>query len=78
MRPSLRIRTASVAPCEFAIGVHVLAQEGDFSRATGHQVARLLLDPVGWPADLRASRVRHDAERAELVATFLHREKDRR
>ncbi len=56
------------------IGVDVLADERDFAHASVRQPLDLGEDFVGRSRRLHAARVRHDAEGAELVAAFLHRD----
>ena len=59
------------------IGVDVLAEERDLAGAAGHQPPSLGEDRRRRPALLGTPRVRHDAERAELVAAFLDGEEGR-
>ena len=54
------------------IGVHVLAQKGDFPHTAIDQIARLFQDPIRRATDLGAAGIGHHAEGAELVAAFLH------
>ena len=70
-RPVRPIRARAV------IGVHVLAQQGDFAHATLHQIARLGQDTLNRAGDLGPARIGHNAEGAELVAAFLHRQECR-
>ncbi len=53
-----------------AIGVHVLAEEGDLLHALQAQVGDLGQHVVEAPRDLLAARIRHDAEAAVLAAAF--------
>ncbi len=55
-----------------AIGVDVLADERDLAHAGVDEPSRLGDDVGDGPRDLGAARIGHDAERAELVAAFLH------
>ena len=54
------------------IGVDVLADQRDFAHAGIRQPLDLGEDFIGRPRRLHATRIRHDAEGAELVAAFLH------
>ena len=62
---------------EPVIGVDVLPQQRELAHAAVGQAARLGLDVGDGARELRAPRIGHDAERAELVATLLHRQKRR-
>ncbi len=57
-----------------AIRVDRLAEQHDLEHAARRQHLRLPHDRVGGPAHLTPARGRHDAERAEHVAAFHHRE----
>src|SRR6266849_9386656 len=56
------------------IGIDVLTQEGDLARPGGGKPACLGDDLRRWAGVLRAPRIGHDAEGAELVAALLDRE----
>ena len=56
------------------VGVDVLAQKRDLAHAAFHQVAGLGHHPGGGAADFGATGIGHDAEGAELVTAFLHRQ----
>ena len=66
--PGAALRTTAV------IGVHVLAQQRDLAHALPRHQASFRQHRGRRPAGLGAARIRHHAERAELVATFLHGE----
>jgi len=56
-------------------GIDVLSKQGDLAHA-GRRKLLCLVDDLGQgTGDLRATGVGHHAEGAELVATFLHRQK---
>ena len=55
-------------------GIHVLPQKRDLLRTLRHQPARLRDHRRRRTAGLGAARIRHNAERAEFVATLLDRE----
>ena len=59
------------------IGVDVLAEQRDLADAGIGQALRLGDDRGDRPRHLGAARVGHDAERAELVAAFLHGDEGR-
>jgi hypothetical protein len=54
------------------IGIHVLSDESDFANTRVCQPRDLGHDFVDRAGGLRAARIRHDTECAELVATLLH------
>ena len=54
-----------------AVRIHGLADQRDLATPLGDELAGLRDDRVGRPRLLRAAHVRHDAERAELVAAGL-------
>ena len=56
------------------IGVDVLAQQRDLPRAAGDHAPGLRDNGRGRARIFGAARIGHDAEGAELVATFLHGE----
>ena len=58
---------------EPVIGVDVLADERDFAHARAREAGDLVEDLSHRPRGLGAAGIRHDAERAELVAALLHR-----
>ena len=60
--------------CFAAPGVDVLAEERDLADAFGREPFGLGDDRLDRPRHLGAARIGHDAEGAELVAAFLHRE----
>ena len=68
------ISAALAAVARAVIGIHILAQQGDLPHALRSQVPRLHHDVVHRAGKLSATRIGHDTESAELVATFLHRE----
>ena len=57
-----------------AVGVDVLAEEGDLADATLHQAVDVLHDLPHRPADLPAADEGDDAVRAHLVASTHHRD----
>ena len=57
------------------IGVDVLSDQRDFAHACVREPFNLRHDFVHGPRGFGATRKRHDAERAELVAAFLYRDK---
>ena len=57
-----------------AIGIDILAEQRDLARAEIGQAAGLIQNLRNGPRVFAAARVGHDAEGAELVATFLHGE----
>ncbi len=59
------------------IGVDVLPDQRHFAHAGASEVPHLGDDLFDRARDLRAARVRHDAERAEFVAPFLHGDESR-
>src|SRR5438874_1532196 len=59
------------------IGVDVLSDQRHFAHAGPREMPHLGDDLCDRARDLRTARVRHDAERAELVAPFLHRDESR-
>jgi hypothetical protein len=59
------------------IRVDVLPDQRHLAHAGGREVAYLIEDLFDRPRDLGAARVRNDAERAELVAAFLHGDEGR-
>ncbi len=61
--------------CRAVIGIDVLAQQRDLARSIGDKAARLGDDLGGRTRIFGATRVRDDAEGAELVATLLDRQK---
>src|SRR5437763_1052155 len=54
-----------------AIGVHILAQKRDLSRAEFDQPSRLVQNLRGGPRKLATARIGHDTKGAKLVTTFL-------
>ena len=65
-RPRPAIRSGAV------IGIDVLSDQRDFAHAGVGQPLDLGHDLVDRAGGFGAARKRHDAERAELVAAFLH------
>ncbi len=65
-RPASSIRPFAV------IGVDVLPDQGDLAHAVIGKPRHILDDPRHGTRDFCATRVRHDAEGAELVAAFLY------
>ena len=63
---------------EPVVGIDVLPEQGDFSRPRGGEPLNLRQHLGDRAGDLGTPRVRHDAERAELVAAFLNRDKGSR
>ena len=59
------------AALAIAPGVHVLAEQHDFARASVSKLFRLVDDVAPRARDFRAARVRHDTISAEFVAAFL-------
>src|SRR6266436_4459165 len=59
------------------IRVYVLAEKSDLAYPRRHRATRLRQDLRDWTRVLRAPRIGNDAEAAELVASFLDREKGR-
>ena len=57
------------------IGVDVLPEQRELARTQGQEPACLVEDLGCRARILGAAGVRHDAERAELVAAFLHGQK---
>ena len=55
-------------------GVHGLTEQRDLAHAAGDQRGDLGHDVVRRAVALGAARVRHDAERAALVAALHHRD----
>src|SRR6476659_6621148 len=56
---------------EAAISIHVLAEQGELQNAASDAVPCFGFDLGRGSRVLGAARIRHDAERAELVAPFL-------
>ncbi len=56
------------------IGVHILPDQGDLANAGFGQPLHFGGDFFNRPRDFGAARIRHNAEGAELVAAFLHRD----
>ena len=54
------------------IGIHILPEQRDLSRAQGHQALGFRNHGGGGAGIFRAARVRHHAEGTEFVAAFLH------
>ena len=59
------------------IGIHVLPDQRDLTHAGVREIADFVEDLLDRARDLHAARVRHHAEGAELVATFLHGDEGR-
>ncbi len=59
------------------IGVDVLAQERDLARARGDEPLGFGDHRRGGAREFGAARIGHDAEGAEFIAAFLHREESR-
>src|SRR5256885_7717613 len=59
------------------VRVDVLTDEGYLAHASNREVLHVFEDFLNGPGHLRAARVRHDTESAELVAAFLHGHKRR-
>ena len=57
------------------IGIYVLPEQGDFTRAVSNQPARLILHIRHRAGKLGAARIGHNAKGAEAVAAFLNGEK---
>ena len=57
---------------EAMIGVDVLAEQGDLAHARASKARDLVENRSRGPRGLGAASIRHDAERAELVAALLH------
>ena len=69
-------KTPNIPIRRFAMpGIHVLAEQGDLSRALRHQPAGLCQHGGGGAAGFGAACVRHHAERTEFVAAFLNGQK---
>ena len=62
----------SATSVEPMIGVDVLAEQGDLAHARVGKTRDLVENGGEGARGLGAARVRHDAERAELVAALLH------
>ena len=60
-----------------AVGVHVLAEQGDLEHSVGDQRADLGEDVAGPAVLLLAAQARHDAERAGVVAADRDRDPGR-
>ena len=67
-RPRPPVRALAV------IGVDVLADQRDLAHAGFGQVLDFGEDLLHRPRHFHAARIGHDAEGAELVAAFLHRD----
>ncbi|MGY3630616.1 hypothetical protein ACVWWI_007547 [Bradyrhizobium sp. USDA 3686] len=67
-RPAFSVRSLAV------IGVDVLSDQRELAHAVLGEPLHVVDDLCHRPRDFRATRVRHDAEGAELVAAFLHRD----
>ena len=59
-------------PADPMIGVDVLSEQGDLSHPGAGEARDLIENGGGGARCLGAAGVRHDAERAELVAALLH------
>jgi hypothetical protein len=70
-RPGASVRAFTV------IGVDVLPDQRDLAHAVVGEPLHVVDDLCDRPRHFRAARIGHDAERAELVAAFLHRDEGR-
>ena len=70
-RPDPSVRSLAV------IGVDVLPDQGDFAHAIVGKPLHVVDDPGDRPRYFGAACVGHDAERAEFIAAFLHRDERR-
>ena len=68
-----QLREAALVRCVGAVGVDVLAEQGDRAVAEPDQPAHLVQDPPGGPRHLAATGIGDRAEGAELVAAVLDR-----
>ena len=59
---------------ESVIGIHILADQRDLAHARFGQPRDLCDNLFNRARDFSTTRIGHDAERAELVASFLHRD----
>src|SRR5262245_28101229 len=67
-RPNLAIETRPM------VGIYILAKKRHFAHAGSGEASRLGFDLGNWTRKLSSSGIRHNAESAELVATFLNGE----
>ena len=75
--PPARADPAGPVGEALAVGVHVLPEERDLAIARAHQLLDLVEDLLERPRDLLATRRRHDAVGALLVAAFHDRHERR-
>ena len=54
------------------VGIHVLAEQRDFTNARSDQISRLAQDAFFGTRNLSPARIGHHAEGAEFIAAFLN------